>query len=183
MSAPIPYSWNGTALVPLQRFAVQCARDFLVNGIYRMRRDEEASDESRGHYFACIRAAFDNLPEVMAERFASPEHLRKWCLIRGGYRNEHTIVAGSADKAEEIATLAGVLDDFAVVMIDDNDDRIVRIMVAKTQKRKRLDGDGMDKTEFEASKEAVLRECSRLVGTDVVSLLSHDAPPVRERAA
>lgn len=175
MNALIPFRWDGATMTPLPRFLGRCADDFAVGGIYRLRRDKDRSDESHGHYFACIHQAFVNLPERYAERFASEEHLRKWCLIRAGYRNEHTVIAASAAEAREIAVLAGVLDEFAVVHAEDN---IVTVWVAKSQKRKKLDGDGMDKEEFEASKEAVLRECSRLIGVDVVALLAQDAPSV-----
>lgn len=70
---------------PLPRFERQCRDEFTIGGVYRFKLSEDGSDESYGHFFACVRAAFDNLPELYADRFASAEHLRHWCLIKGDY--------------------------------------------------------------------------------------------------
>jgi hypothetical protein len=178
MKDALPFRWTGAAFVPLARAVKRCAAEFVAGKIYQLKEDEQRSEESHSHYFACIKAAFDNLPEKFADRFSSPEHLRKWCLIRAGYRNEHTIILSSEREAQGIATLAGLLDEFAVVMTDE---RIVTVWVAKSQQRKRPDGEGMSKDEFEASKEAVLRECSKLLGIDVVTLL--EQVPRRQKYA
>ena len=168
----IAFRWTGEAMKPLPRFAKACA-NFVGGHVYRLKEDKERSDESHGFYFACLHTAFETLPEKYADRFASEEHLRKWCLVKCGYRKEHTIVASSESAAQKIAALASVLDEFAVVHVESE---IVTVWVAKTQKMKRTSDDGMDKEEFEASKEAVLRECSKLIGVDVTMLLAENAP-------
>lgn len=170
----IAYRWTGDAWKPLARSAKACA-DFFVGQIARLKEDKERSDESHGFYFACLHTAFMNLPERFADRFASEEHLRKWCLIKSGFRKEHTIIAATEQNAAEIAALAGALDDFAVVQLDG---RIVTVWVAESQKMMRNGDDGMAKDKFEASKEAVLRECSKLIGIDVTTLLAENAPSI-----
>src|SRR6202034_4377926 len=181
MKGSAPYRWSGSALVPLPRFAKMCAEQFTAGAIYRMKEDEQRSEKSHDHFFGCVKAAFENLPEHVADRFASPEHLRKWALIRSGFRSERTIIFQADDDAECTALLAQELDEFAVVLVEG---RIVAVYTAKSQKLKRANGDGMGRAEFEASKEAVLRVCSELIGIDVTTLLAQEAPsisPAQER--
>lgn len=95
-------------------------------------------------------------------------------LIKGGYRHERTFVAKSPEGAKHIADFVAPLDEFAVIAVDEN---LVSVLTAKSQKRKRLDGDGMDKAEFEASKDAVLRVCGQIIGVDPAELLQRRTAP------
>jgi hypothetical protein len=183
MNGPVRYRWSGEAMVPLARFARRAA-SFVVGQVYDLEEVAERSKESHNHFFACVHTAWLNLPEMYADRFGDdpkegPEKLRKWCLIKAGFSKEHLVVATTAEQAERIAALAGLLDPFAVVLVDGT---LVRVMIAKTQKLRRSGRDGMDKREFEASKEAVLRECSKLIGTDVVTLLAQSPSLAPEHA-
>ena len=173
MPQPIAYRWTGEVMLPLPRFTQACASQFVAGQVYRLKPDLERSPESHGHYFVCVHAAFDNLPEAFSDRFASVDHLRKWCLIKAGYRDDRTFVAPSPADARRLAAFVAPLDEFAVVIVEGN---LVSVLTAKSQKLRRSGDDGMGKDEFEASKEAVLRECSRIIGVDVVTLL--DAPSV-----
>jgi hypothetical protein len=181
MSDTFRYRWTGTAWEPLTRLLRRCQSAFAVGQISDLAINAERSPESHGHYFACLHQAFINLPEAYADRFASEEHLRKWCLIKSGHRNERTYVAASPEAATELAAFIGPLDEYAAIIVHGN---LVSVLTAKTQKLRRNSDDGMDKKEFEASKENVLRICSELIGVDVVTLLAQDAPsiaPAQER--
>jgi hypothetical protein len=171
MAKPIKYAWTGSAWQPLQRFVQACAA-FVVGQVAELEVVEERSEESHRHYFACIREAWRNLPEVYQDRFGSDEKegtekLRKWCLIKAGYRRERTLIAASQRQAQEIAALVQAIDDCAVVLLDGH---ILTIYVAKSQKMKKTGDDGMDRKEFGDSKDAVLRECAHLIGVDVATL-------------
>lgn len=169
MPKSVAFRWTGEAMVPLLR-QVQA---FVVGKVYRLKEEQERSEESHGHYFLLINRAFDNLPERYADVFASADHLRKWCLIKAGYRTDRTFVMPSPEHALALLAFIQPLDPYAVIVPDGN---LVSVYTARTQKLLRSGNDGMDKAEFEASKEAVLRECSRLLGVDVVTLSAQEAP-------
>jgi hypothetical protein len=176
MAPEIKYRWNGTGWQPLDRHLRQCA-EFVVGQIERLKIVKERSEKSHRHYFACLRETWLNLPEGYRERFGTDEtegtdRLRKWCLMKAGFRKEHAIVAMSGPQARKIAALAQSLDDCAVVMVDGN---IVTVWTAKSQKMKKSGADGMDKDEFERSKEAVLNICAGMLGIDPRELSARGA--------
>lgn len=177
MSHSLRYRWTGAAWEPLARFAQRCQQVFAVGQIADLEVTEERSDESHGHYFACILAAWRNLPETYGDRFGTEEKigseiLRHWCLIKAGFRKEQTIICPSKSWAMQAAALADFTNPFAVVQVHGS---ILTVWIAKSQKLLRNGGD-MDKKEFEASKEAVLRICSEMVGVDVTTLRKQESP-------
>lgn len=160
----ITYQWEGGVLRPLTVFADRAAKQFEEGATYQLEVVEERSKEAHNHYFGLIGEAFNTLPEMYGDRFSSAEHLRKWCLIKRGFRNEHPVIATSPEQAASIAALCSTLDDCAVIQVHGN---VVMVYTAKTQKMKRGHKDGMDKHEFYASKQAVLEECAAMLGVDV----------------
>ena len=94
--------------------------------------------------------------------FASAEHLRKAALIKAGYRDERSVVCGSAAAAERVAAFVRPLDDFALVSVSGAS---VVVLTAKSQRVR-----AMGKAQFEASKEAVLNAVAELVGTTTAEL-------------
>src|ERR1700679_2297785 len=98
-AAPVPFVWDGEAMRPLPAFAAIAAARFGTGEVVSMAPVDERSSPSHRHYFACIRQAWVNLPEPHAARFASEEHLRKYALIKAGYRNERSIVCASPAEA------------------------------------------------------------------------------------
>ena len=86
-------------------------------------------------FFAVIREAWLNLPEAEAERHRSPDHLRKWALIRAGYRNELTIACASKAEADRKIGQLKALDDYAVVLARDN---LLIVYTAKSQSLKAM---------------------------------------------
>jgi hypothetical protein len=148
--------WERGVFVPLPPYLPACQRRYVDGEVYRLEASQERSDVSHRHYFAQLHEYWLKLPEPMADRFPTDEHLRKWALIKAGYRCERTIVAESESQAAEIAALAGELDEYAVVVVRGT---AVIVMTAKSQSRA-----AMSRQEFQESKQAVLDVCARLVG-------------------
>ena len=149
------FDWDGDAMVPRSTFKKRCDEEFVVGEIYRLEAREERSINSHRHYFACIHEAWMNLPEQIAEQYASSEHLRKKMLIRCGYADERSIVCASKAEAQRVAAFVKPIDDYAVVTVRDC---VVRIYTAQSQSLK-----AMGKKEFGKSKEAVLDAIAALI--------------------
>ena len=123
---------------------------------------EERSQASHSHFFACIAEAWRNLPEHLTERFASPDHLRRYALIKSGYRDERSIVASSKAEAQRIAAFTRPMDGYALVTVSD---RVVIVYTAKSQNMR-----SMNKKEFQQSKDDVLDKISAMVGVSADEL-------------
>lgn len=137
-------------------------RQYVVGEVYRLVPYADRSPASHNHYFACIHDAWVNLPEGEMDRFPSAEHLRKWALIKSGYCTQETFVAKDVDEAIRLAIRFKEIDDYTVVLCSLN---CVTRFEAKSQKRR-----AMGKKEFQESKDKVLDQISRLIGTSVDDL-------------
>lgn len=165
---PIIYNWTGEALVPATPFMARlCDRELVVGEQYRMVEEEERSAKSHRFYFACIREAWLNLPDSWSDRITSPEHLRKYALVKAGFCDSQTLVAGSKAEAQRIAAFMRPIDEFAVITVEGS---TVTRYVAKSQSVK-----AMTKPVFEESKTAVLEIVSAIIGTDVATLSKSEA--------
>lgn len=123
---------------------------------------EHRSAKSHDHWFACVNEAWKSLPEEMADDFPSPEHLRKWSLIKAGFCSETRIVCANNSEAMTLATKAKSMDKYAVVAIDG---KAVTIWTADSQRR-----DAMGRQAFQDAKEKALHIISQLIGTDAATL-------------
>jgi hypothetical protein len=148
---------------PLPAFAKLASERFNVGEVVKLEPAEARSSPSHRHYFACIREAWVNLPEGFAERFPTPEHLRKYALIKAGYRNERSIVCTSTAEARRIAAFIHVSDDYAIITVEG---RLVVHLTAKSQSSA-----AMSKAEFQASKDPVLRVLAEMIGVDPTTLV------------
>lgn len=153
---PLRFKWTGVAMAPLALASAQ--EQFEPGRVYELEVREPASQASRGHYFAALREGWMNLPEHLAERFPTPEHLRKYLLIRCGYRDERTIVGASNAQAQRIASFIRPLDEYAAVSVHE---ATVSVFTAKTQSNK-----AMGRKEFNASKQAVLNKLAHMIGVE-----------------
>ena len=153
---PLKFRWTGDAMKPSVPAAA--AAMYETGKTYWLELWVPASSASRGHYFASIREAWDNLPETLADRFPSPEHLRKYCLIRAGWRDERTITAASQAEARRVAAFIRPLDDFAVVVVRE---ATIVVYTAKSQSAK-----AMGRAGFQKSKEDVLGTISEMIGVE-----------------
>lgn len=162
MTNPIPFQWQGDAFTPMPGFAKRCDELFVVGQVYRLSEIEDRSAPSHRHYHACIAKAWENLSDEQTRRFPSPEHLRKYALIRSGYATSVDIPCAS--RAEAVRW-AGSLEreiEYAIVTATDS---VVTIWRAKSQNYR-----AMDKKTFQASKDAVLDVIAGLIGTDPATL-------------
>ena len=153
---PLKFRWTGEAMRPVVPAAA--AGMYEQGKSYWLEPWEPASSASRGHYFASIKETWDNLPETMSERFPSPEHLRKYCLIRAGYRDERTITAATKAEAQRVAAFIRPLDDFAVVVVRE---ATVVVWTAKSQSAR-----AMGRAAFQRSKDDVLNTMSEMIGVE-----------------
>jgi hypothetical protein len=103
----------------------------------------------------------------LADDFPSPEHLRKWALIKAGFCSETRIVCANNSEAMTLATKAKSLDKYSVVAIDG---KTVTIWTADSQRR-----DAMGRKTFQEAKERALHIISNLLGVDFTILLKEAA--------
>ena len=163
MSAPIypvAFRWDGEAMLPLHPRIAD--KQYVVGEIYRLEPREERSQASHNFYFASIAEAHANLNDDLAERFPTPDALRKFALIRAGFRDERSIVAASKAEALRLAAFIKPMDAYAVVTVKD---AVVVVYTAKSQSIK-----AMGKEDFEKSKAAVLDIVAQMIGTTAPTL-------------
>lgn len=166
---PLAYRWTGVAMLPLNQRASGLM--FTVGRIYRLENIEDRSRATHNHFFACVADAFGNLPESLAERFQSPDALRKYALIRCGFRDERSIVCASKAEAQRVAAFVRPMDDFAVVSVAE---AAVVVWTAKSQSMR-----AMGKRDFAASKTAVLDYLASMIGASPAALATN----AQEKAA
>jgi hypothetical protein len=160
---PVIFTWTGDAMVPRdRRFAFQCDRMFTVGEDYCLVQHEERSSKSHAHYFAAIAEAWRNFPEGVAASLPSPEHARKYALVKAGYRDERTHTAATKAEAQRLAAFIKPIDEFAIVTTSG---LIVTVWTAKSQSVR-----AMGKKEFETSKRAVLDILAGLIGVKAEDL-------------
>lgn len=162
---PIQFQWDGESMVP--RVPKLADAHFVVGEVYTLGERQMRSQASHNAYFAQVHDAWQNLREDIAERFPSPDHLRKYALIRAGYRDERSITCASKAEAQRFAAFVKPIDDFALVVVSE---ATVTIYTAKSQSMK-----AMGKAEFQKSKDAVLEVLSRLIGTTPTELSRSNA--------
>ena len=160
---PIVCAWDGEHLTPVgQTWARRADAQWVVGERYYVEIRQERSQASHRAYFASINEAFQNLPEDVAERFPSPDALRKYALIKAGYCNSDSIVAGSKAEAQRLAAFVRPREQFAVVTVKD---AVVTVYTAHSQSVR-----AMGKADFEKSKAAVLDIVAQMIGTTAPAL-------------
>lgn len=148
--------WDGDGFVPLGRHKKQCNADMVVGQVYPLDIVLERSDASHRHFFASVNEAWLNLPEQLAERFKTSEHLRKHCLIKAGLYEETSIVCSSPGEATRVAAFVQPMDDYAIVVVNGY---VVSRYTAKSQSKQAMGG-----VVFQQSKTAVLQILSDMIG-------------------
>jgi hypothetical protein len=143
-------------MVPHARFTRECDAAFVVGDVYRLAVQEHRSQASHNHFFAAVQEAWMNLPEDQAERFPTAEHLRKYALIRAGYRDERSIVCASKAEAQRVAAFVKPMDPFAIVTVSE---AVVRVFTAQSQSTA-----AMGKKAFQESKNKVLDVLAEMIG-------------------
>ena len=154
---PILCRWTRDGMQPAGPYWLREAdRQWVIGERYAVCADAGRSRKSHDHFFASVSEAWRNLPDDLAARFPTPEHLRKAALIATGYRDERSIVASSRAEALRIAAFVRPLDEYAVVSTAG---ATVLVLTARSQSMR-----AMGQTEFQASKDAVLDYIAALIG-------------------
>lgn len=138
-------------------WAKRADQEWIVGARYIIVEVEDRSPKSHSHYFAALTEAWRNLPDELAERFPTMDALRKYALIRAGFRDERTFVCASAAEARRLATFMRPMDDFAVISAHDC---AVVVWTAKSQSHR-----AMGREDFQRSKDAVLDCVASLIGS------------------
>ena len=162
MTVPVIFQWDGDNMAPLKRFKSLCDKQYVVGQTYPLIVEEIRSRASHDHYFAALHNAWLNLPETIAERYATETHLRKWCLIRAGYHDEKSFVCSSKAEAIRLAAFIKPIDDYAVVVVSE---AVVKVFTALSQSKR-----AMGAKVFQESKDRVLGVVANMVGVTPAAL-------------
>ena len=169
MTVPVIFTWTDDGVMkPHARFTRLCDKQYVVGENYRLETVEDRSSASHRHYFAAINEAWNNIPEAHANRWLTPDKLRKWALIQGGFFNVATYIARSKAEAIRLAAFLKSLDDEVEIEFDGN--MVVR-KTAKSQSYKE-----MSRKEFQQSKDAVFLVLDRLLGCEPGTLKRQASP-------
>ena len=156
--APIECHWDndGQVFRPTSPYqARRAAKDYGDGEVVRLVELPERSTASHQHFFASVEDAHASLPPLMAERFPSPEHLRKYALVKSGHCYSDSMVCSSHAEAARIASFVRARDEFSLVTVSKN---VVTRYVPKSQSYR-----SMGKEEFAKSKDDVLRVIAELL--------------------
>ena len=158
----VPMVWDGAAMIPLERYRGLASRQFRPGQEYSLIPHRDRSDAAHGLYFKAVELAWKNLPHGVAERYPTAEHLRRWCLVKEGYADEHTMLCANEAQAQSTGVLARALDGFAIIQIKGP---IVVVWTAKSQSRV-----SMDHKAFNESMNKVLERLAEMLGITVDQL-------------
>lgn len=152
---PALFQWDGEVMKPVRPTQRLCDVQFTVGEVYSLQPIERRSAASHKHFFAAIHEAWLNLPEHLAERFETDEHLRKYALVKSGFADQQQIVCSSNAEALRLAAFIRPIDTYAVVSVEG---RVVTRFTAKSQSMA-----AMGKEVFQRSKDAVLDYIAGLI--------------------
>jgi hypothetical protein len=155
---PIRYTWTGRAMEPIDRHHNLAAAQFTTGEEYTLEEWSDRSKRSHDHFFVCVDQAWQTRPERLTERFPTPDHLRKFALIRAGYRDERSIVCASKAEALRLAAFIRPMDEYAVVVPSE---AVVTVYTAKSQSKK-----AMGPKVFQESKDAVFVVLADMLGVE-----------------
>jgi hypothetical protein len=164
MTRPVAFQWTGEVMQPTRGFWALANKEFVVGEVYTLEQAEAGrSMRSHRHYFSAVYDAWLNLSEHETERFPTADHLRKYALIRAGYRDERSIVCGSKAEAVRVGAFVRPMDDHAVVAVSE---AVVRVYTAKSQSPR-----AMGRKVFQESKEATLAILAEMIEVSREQLL------------
>ena len=154
------YEGDGQFSAPSSRWAQECDKQFVVGEIVRLSAYAERSQASHNHEFAVIADLWQNLPERFANEpwAASPEHLRKFALIKTKFCDTTTYACGSKAEAKRWAKNLRPLDEYSIVIVDGT---TVKRFTAQSQSKR-----AMGAQKFQESKQAILEYLEDLIGID-----------------
>ncbi len=160
----LPFFWDAEdcCMRPMANYRDTARKNYVDQQQYLMEEAEERSTVSHRHFFACIRKAWNSLPEDKQDEYPSTEHLRKRALIKCKFYNLKIYTCADAAHANELAGIIQAIDEFALIIVSDD---VVKIYTARSVAPSK-----MKPEEFQRAKEAVLWLLSDMIGTDVATL-------------
>ena len=160
---PLNFTFSNGAMWPVR---LDAARNLYEDGkTYRLVEYDERTGKSHRHFFAVLRNAWDNLPEQIADRFPSPEHLRAYALIKAGFYNERHVDLATRTDALQVASFIKPMDEFAIVIARE---LTVTIYTPKSQSARAMGG-----KEFQESKDKVFAVLAQMIGISIEQLLTN----------
>lgn len=156
-ATPQAFVWDGLHSIMVPQRPKLCDRQYVDGEEYRLGVIEERSTNSHNHYFAMLHEAWNSLPDELAMRFPSPEHLRKWALIQAGFYTVDDFACATHEEAMRLAVFLRTHEPYIVTVIEG---ATISRLEAKSQSMK-----AMGKREFQESKEKVLDVVAALIGT------------------
>lgn len=163
---PLKFTWDGEAMVPASAFlARQADRQYVVGESYMLAEEKQRSTATHNHEFAFVAEAWANLPERFTDApwAKSPEHLRKYALVKTGYAKCQIYPCKFKSEARRLAATIADMDEFAIVIVKG---RTVTRYTAMSQSRK-----AMGAADFQASKQAILEFIAGLIEVEPAELV------------
>lgn len=161
-SPPTVFMWDDEAQVMRPSHPKLASQRFEAGAAYALVEHEDRSQRSHDHFFATVAEAWSNLPEDLAARYPTPDHLRRNLLIKTGFFTSRDFVARSNAEALRLAAFIRPTDEYAVVVVTNC---IVTEYKAKSQSLK-----AMGRADFQESKDRVLASAAALLGTTTEAL-------------
>ena len=162
---PLAFRFDGEDMVPLSR-AMARAR-FETGRVYVLEASDQRSWQAEKHYQACLQKGWGTLPEHWREKFANPEQMREYVLIREGFSNCRLIALTCPEQASAVAAHAQAIAPMALVVISDD---VVAVHTAKSQDRATMGAE-----EWVRSKRLVLEWVAAAIGVTVDQLSANAA--------
>lgn len=119
----------------------------------------QRSSETHRHLFACLKNAWENLPEDLAVQFPSPEALRKWGLIQIGHCTMTRLAFANNTEAMKAATLMREIDGYSEIGVNGN--------TVVMRRARSIAVRAVSSAEFKEIKDKLLTTLSQLIGADV----------------
>lgn len=163
--APILFRYEGEGefRVPSSFWAKRADKAYVIGEVYKLAEFEDRSLSSHNHEFAFVAEAWKNLPERYSDEpwAQSPEHLRKYALIRCKFCHTTTYPCATEGEARRWAKNLRPLDEYSIVKRVGN---VVYVFTAMSQKMRGLGA--MDKATFQASKQAIMDFLDDLISVE-----------------
>lgn len=153
------------AMVPQPRYDNVSKRQYDEGGEYILTPLELRSRASHNQFFAAVDDGFKNLPETIAHRWPTAEHLRKWLLIEVGLFDEKEFDCPDEDFATKLATFVRTEDEYARISIHRPTSNRDRWKVIIRRAKSQAEG-AMKAGEFQESKKLVLELLDHMVGVE-----------------
>jgi hypothetical protein len=180
---PILFCWHEVSVIddygqvtrrwimdPLPRYANMAKKQFAENEEYPLVPHEVRNRKHHNFFFAAVQEGFVNLPENVAARFPTPDHLRRWLLIDNGWFDEKEFDFEGRDahvQARRIGAFIRTEDSYAKITVHKTSATKSKIIVRRAKSQAE---DAMGKADFEASSTAVLEALAGMIGVKASQL-------------